>query len=78
MVDPISLAQAGPVAILLVGIGLLGLGFIKGYVVPGWLYRQEREQRIKAETQAERNTDAIEAVAATVKASIDERGRRDA
>ena len=75
MLDPVALAQAGPVAILLVGIGLLGLGFVKGYVVPGWLYRQEREQRIKAETQAERNTDAIEAVAAAVKAANDNTGR---
>jgi uncharacterized membrane protein YciS (DUF1049 family) len=71
--DPVALAEAGPVAILLVGIALLALGFVKGYVVPGWLYRQEREQRIKAEIQAERNTDAIEAVTATVQKALDER-----
>jgi len=76
-VDPIALAQAGPVAILLVGIGLLGIGFVRGLVVPGWLYRQEREQRIKAEIQAERNTDTLEAVAATVKAALDVRAIRN-
>lgn len=75
--DPIALAQAGPVAILLVGIGLLGIGFVRGLVVPGWLYRQEREQRIKAEIQAERNTDTLEAVAATVKAALDVRAIRN-
>lgn len=76
--DPVALADAGPVAILLVGIGLLGLGFVKGYVVPGWLYRQEREQRIKAETAAERNTDAIAAVTATVQKALDDRASHDA
>ena len=75
MPDPVALAEAGPVAILLVGIGLLTWGFVKGYVVPGWLYRQEREQRVKAEIQAERNTDALEAVAATVQKALD--ARRD-
>jgi hypothetical protein len=76
--DPISLAQAGPVAILLVGIGALAAAFVRGTIVPGWLYTQEREQRIKAETQAERNTEALEAVASTVKAALDDRARRDA
>lgn len=75
MPDPIALAEAGPVAILLVGIGALTIGFVRGWVVPGWLWRQERDQREKAETQAERNTDAIEAIAAAVKASLDARDR---
>jgi uncharacterized membrane protein YciS (DUF1049 family) len=79
MPDPFALAEAGPVAILLVGIGLLAIGFVRGYVVPGWLYRQEREQRIKAETQAERNADNIEAMVAAVKAALDvRRGGSDA
>jgi hypothetical protein len=69
-VDPVTLAQAGPVAILLVGIGLLYRAFIKGDVVVGSLYREQVERADKsearavkaearadkAETQAERNT----------------------
>lgn len=70
MPDPIALAEAGPVAILLVGIGAVTWGFIRGWIVPGWLYRLEREQRLKAETQAERNTEAIAEITATVKKAL--------
>jgi len=49
--DLLRLAQAGPVAILLVAISLMVRAFLTGAAVPGWLYRQEREQRIKAEAQ---------------------------
>lgn len=76
--DPVSLAQAGPVAILLVGIALLYRAFIKGDVVPGSLYRDTVARAEKAEIQAERNTDAIEAVAATLKAAGERAERRDA
>lgn len=75
MLDPVALSDAGPVAILLVGIGLLAIGFVRGYVVPGWLYRQERDQRAKAETQLDRNTEAIEAMTATVKEALRVSGR---
>lgn len=50
-------------AILLVGIALLFRAFVKGDVVPGHIYQAEREQRMKAETQAERNADALAALA---------------
>ncbi len=76
MLDPVALSQAGPVAILLVGIGLLGIGFVKGYVVPGWLYRQERDQRFKAEELAEANGKVLEQLASTVKAALDARRER--
>lgn len=71
-----ALEKGGLVVILLVGIGLIGLGFIRGFIVPGWLYRQEREARLKAETQAERQTDALEELVETVKAALDD-ARRD-
>jgi hypothetical protein len=58
-INPLDLAQAGPVAILLVFIAVGVAAFVKGTVVPGWLYRQEREQRQKAETQADRNTESL-------------------
>lgn len=47
--DPVTLAQAGPVAILLVGIGLLFRAFKNGDMVPGHIYLAERAARIKAE-----------------------------
>lgn len=85
---PVELAQAGPVAILLVGIALLYRAFVKGDVVVGSMYReqatlrQKAEDRAvkaegradKAETQAERNTEALVAVTAVVKQALDQRG----
>ena len=53
------LGPLGLTAGALVAIGLMIRSFLKGDVVPGWLYRQEREQRMKAETQAERNAKAL-------------------
>jgi hypothetical protein len=68
-VDPVTLAQAGPVAILLAGIGLLYRAFIKGDLVPGSIYRAMEERAIKAETQQERNAETLRDVVAVVKAS---------
>lgn len=51
------------------------VGFLHGDLVPGYLYRQEREQRIKAETQAERNTEAIKTIAETVELATRDRRR---
>lgn len=62
-------------AILLVGIGLLYRAFIRGDIVPGSLYRAMEARAEKAETQAERNTDALEAVAATLKTALEQRDR---
>jgi hypothetical protein len=75
MPDPVALSQAGPVAILIAGIIAMVIGFVRGDVVPGWLYRQERAQREKAEAQAEQNALALAVLART--ASVDQR-RRDA
>jgi uncharacterized membrane protein YciS (DUF1049 family) len=61
----------------LVALVFMVLALMRGDLVPGWVYRQERLQREKAETQAERNTDAIEAIATTVKSALDDRSRRD-
>lgn len=70
-----ALAQAGPVAILLVFIAAVCVAFVRGTIVPGYLYEREREQRLKAETDAEANLAAIKEVTATVKAVLDERRR---
>jgi hypothetical protein len=77
-VDPVALAQAGPVAILLIGIGLLFRSFIKGDIVPGFIYRLEQEQRIKAETQAERNADSIAELAKAATVAHESRAKADA
>jgi hypothetical protein len=60
--DPIELAQDGPVAILVVFIFAIVAGFLRQWVVPGWLYRQERTARLKAEATVERLTRAAKTV----------------
>jgi len=72
-VDPVALADAGPVAILLVGIGLLALGFVRGYVVPGWIYKAAIDRAERAETQAQRTTEALLKATTVVDKSIDAR-----
>jgi hypothetical protein len=62
-VDPIALAQAGPAAVLLFVLIALFRAVVRGDLVPGFIYRAEVEQRQKAETQAERNADALAALA---------------
>jgi hypothetical protein len=52
----------GALAALTVGWVML----IRGDLVPGWLYRQEREQRAKAEAQAIENAKSLSVLAATV------------
>ena len=37
----------------------LGLAFHRGWIIPGFIYQQEREQRLKAELQAERNSESL-------------------
>jgi hypothetical protein len=76
-VDPIALADAGPVAILLVGIAAVALGFVRGYIVPGYMYKQEREARIVAETQAQRNSELLLKATNVVDKSIDARTSGD-
>lgn len=67
--DPVTLAQAGPVAILLVGIAALYRAVVKGDLVPGSLYRAMEDRAIKAETQQERNAETLRDAIAVVKAS---------
>ncbi len=75
--DPLTLAQAGPVAILLAAIAFLYRAFVKGDIVPGQMYRCALDRADRAETQAERNIEALEAVNATVKLALERRGRAD-
>ena len=70
-IDPVALAQQGLVPILLVGITFLAIGFIRGDIIPGNIYKAEQAQRAKAEAQAERNAEAIAALTATVRQILD-------
>ena len=56
-------ADLGGFALFLLVVALAGIGFLKGWVVPGWIFKQERAAREKAETQAARNAEAIEKLA---------------
>jgi len=69
-VDPVALAQAGPVAILIAGFVLFFRAIVKGDLVPGHLYQAEKAQRIEAEKQALQNATSLAALAkAAVSAS---------
>ena len=54
-----ALADAGGWTAFLVLGAIVLWGAKKRWWVPGWLYDQERQDRQKADTQAERNTEAI-------------------
>lgn len=69
--DPQAIADGGPVVILLVGIAALVVGFVKGYIVPGWLYVQAVTRAEKAEAVSEGAIEAVKTVAETVKAAND-------
>jgi hypothetical protein len=71
-----------PVAALLIGgigsgLAILWRAFIKADIVPGSLYRDAVARAERAETQAERNTDALEEVTATVKLALEQRSASD-
>ncbi len=74
LIPPELYGPAGALAAL----GFMVIGFLRGDLVPGWLYKAAIARAEKAEVQAERNTDALEAVALTVKSALDDRARRDA
>ena len=69
MIDPAigqQLADLGGFALFLLLIVVIGLGLIKRWWVPGWVYQQERDARQVAETQALRNAEAIEKLSRAV------------
>lgn len=61
----------GPAGALAV-LAFVVIAFIRGDIVPGFIYRDERAQRTVAETQAQRNAEALESLAK----AIHERTRR--
>lgn len=53
-------------AVVSTGLGWIGRAFIRGELVPGRLYRSETERANLATTQAQRSTEALTAMTATL------------
>jgi hypothetical protein len=50
----------------LVALAFVVAAFVHGDIVPGWIYKDERSQRSIAETQAQRNAEALESLAKAI------------
>ena len=69
MIDPAlgqQLADLGGFALFLLVVVVAAVGLQRQWIVPGWVYRQEREARLTAETQATRNAEALQKLARAV------------
>jgi len=55
-----ALADAGGLVLFIGVVLLIAIGAIRQWWVPGWLYQQERADRVKAEIQAQRGIEAVE------------------
>ena len=78
MLDPSQakqLADAGGWAAFLVLCGMLGVGFYRGWFVPGWVYREKAALVDKLTGDLERNTEALTKLIETVRRGF--RDRRD-
>ena len=65
MLDPSfarALADIGGFALFLFGVIVAGVGLWRRWWVPGWMYQQERDARLVAETQAVRNAEMLTAI----------------
>jgi hypothetical protein len=49
MPDPIALAESGGWAVVVAIILGLGVGFVRGWLVPGFVYRREADRADKAD-----------------------------
>ena len=54
-----DLSDAGGWAVFALAVFWVAIAFQRRWIVPGWLYDREVEQRTKAETQAERNAESL-------------------
>lgn len=76
--DPRLLADAGGWTVVIVMMSFLGTGFVKGWIVPGFVYRREVARGDKADDQADQNSRAIEKLVTLLDAGgwdDDRRGR---
>jgi cytoskeletal protein RodZ len=63
MIDPAiggQLADLGGFALFLLLLVVIAVGLFRQWWVPGYMYRQERADREKADVQATRNVEALE------------------
>lgn len=54
-----DLSDAGGWAIFALAVIWAAIALQRRWIVPGWIYEQEREGRQKAEVQAERNSESL-------------------
>jgi len=69
MIDPSlirTFADAGGLVLFIALCLLAALAFIKGWIVPGFVYRREVTRGDRATEQLERNTDVLEANTAAI------------
>lgn len=50
----------------LAALAFVVIALIRGDIVPGYIYKDERAQRTVAETQAQRNAEALESLAKAI------------
>ena len=50
----------------LVALAFVVIALVRGDIVPGYIYKDERAQRTVAETQAQRNAEALESLAKAI------------
>lgn len=73
-----QLADAGGWAVFLVLCGLLIIAFHRGWIIPGWLWKIERERADKLVEQLERNTELLAKIVRTLDGLKRDRSGRDA
>jgi hypothetical protein len=55
-----QLADIGAAALLVLTWALLAIGFLRGWIVPGWLYTAQRRDWEMLRDQGDRNAKALE------------------
>lgn len=54
-----ALVDAGGWTLFVVTIALIGIGAVRGYWVPGWIYRQEQSRNERIEAALVKLTEAV-------------------
>jgi len=71
-----ALVDIGGFALFIFAVAVVAVGLHRGWIVPGWIYRQERDAREKADVQATRNAEALEKLAKAATREPQRRGPR--
>ena len=62
----------------LAALAFVVIALMRGDLVPGWIYKAERLQRDKADTQAERNADSLAVLSSAALIAHESRAKADA